>query len=242
MKNKPTQYELNNLNEHDMVVIIQRTFLYQLLRKLFNSNPDFVTVNSYVINGKYIQNKPQQFYAEDCLIVYDYEVICQHEYKQDVYYNLSKYPMAVGKRYKARKLSVSLYNINMEFEDGMIITIPLQPIELCIAKNKQKLQEMNKDKLIEQNLKFMRYKGETFRDIVKERKIRQWTCSYCSICGKPVQFIFHKDVINIINKCECSNTKLDLTEMTYDEFAIWYAGQTDNIIKKRLDKFWFNKE
>lgn len=242
MKNKPTQYEINNLNDKDMVVIIQRSFVYQLLRKLFNTNPDYVTINSYVINGRYYQNKPQQFYAEDCLIVYDYEIMCQHEYNKDVYYTIAKHTMSGGKQYKARKFWVTLYNINIELEDGMIMTIPVQPVELCISKNKQKLQEINKDKLIEQNLKFIKYKGETFRNIVKERKIRQWSCSYCSVCGKPVQFVFHKDVINIINKCECSNTKLDLTEMTYDEFAIWYAGQTDKIIRKQLDKFWFNKE
>ena len=91
-------------------------------------------------------------------------------------------------------------------------------------------------------LKFIRYKGDYFKKYVIDNDIRTWVPQYCMLCGEPITFTFKEDVIEISGSCKCGNLTYSINKMNYDEFAIWYAGQTDNLIKSHYDKFWFKKE
>lgn len=108
-------------------------------------------------------------------------------------------------------------------------------------QNKNKLDEIAKHRLSNQQLKYQQYKGSTFKQKVLDKNITEWNTSYCSMCGKPLVFKFNEDDISVINKCSCGNIKCNYSKLTYDELAIWYTSQVNPVIKSLYKKFWFGE-
>ena len=63
-----------------------------------------------------------------------------------------------------------------------------------------------------------------------------------SVCGEPVIFRFNDDKVVIENRCNCGVLKLNMSELTYDELAVWFTNQINPDIKRIYTDFWFNKE
>ena len=112
----------------------------------------------------------------------------------------------------------------------------------AMRKNAQIIKQIDDQRMIDDLLKFQRYKGDYFKSYVERYNIRGWTAAYCSVCGQPVVFDFTPDKVIITNNCTCGELKLDKPEFTYDELAIWYYNQTSPNVKKVYDEFWFKKE
>ena len=139
-------------------------------------------------------------------------------------------------------MTVNLYNLQLVFPDDTSITIPLDKIKQGIKDTEHLLKEIDRKELIDTQIKFMRYKGDYFQKLVKENNIKQIHVMYCSICGKSLIFKFKKDKIDVINNCNCGNMTIDYKSMNYNEFAIWYASQTEGKFRDVLNKQLFTQK
>lgn len=119
------------------------------------------------------------------------------------------------------------------------ITIPTNLIDSAIKKNEMMFQSIQDDRIVMERLKFAKYKGSTFKKIVKEKNIQQWTPRYCNICGKPVVFSFKDDIITIQNYCTCGCNTVNIDKFNYDDFAVWFSCVVDKNILKYYKEFWF---
>lgn len=237
---QPSQYDIDNMEPGDIVYIIPRSRLYQLYRKLFKKD---------LIKLKVKRTEKEQiciydeYYQEDCILIYAYENMCIQTYKNEVPVAISSSIKCMPKKIVTLKeLQVGLYNVTLVFPDNTTYIFPLEYIEKSIQRNQTILHQFDKQRLIKDALKFQKYDGDYFCKYARIHNIKVWNASYCSICGKPVKMHFKKDVVNIDNKCECGFNKLDIDKMSYNEFANWYSSQTEKVVKERFKEFWFKKE
>ena len=231
----PSQFDCDNMTRGDIIFVRKRSFFYKLKRKLMNDNKIILKVRkNWSDNPEYTY-----YYQEDCTLIFEYEMKCTQKLEHKV-------PCIIcyGERVKPikttvlKKVEVSLYNIQLQFKNGITLMIPLDEINNSIKKNENILKNTEDTRRVEQSVKFLRYKGKYFKDYVKVNNIETWNPQYCSICGKPVKFTFKEDVIIIENYCECGNMSMNLKTMSYDQLAIWYAAQLNNT-KKYYTEFWF---
>ena len=234
---QPSQYQVNNMQQGDIIYVKKQKLLYRIYRKLFLNRPKIKVKKDWENCNEFIT-----YYQEDCTLLYYYEVACVQHYDYEV-------PILVGidegkKTIVAqtlKSLQVGLYNAILNFSNGISITIPVDYFNDANRKNTMLLKQINDKRMVDDLLKFRRYKGNYFRDYVKNNNIKKWKASYCSVCGKPVEFNFKKDIVQIDNKCVCGELQLDRTSFTYDELSIWYYNQTNPNVKKVYDEFWFKK-
>lgn len=229
----PSQYQCDNLSEGDKIYIRSRNKLYRLYRYLFTHKPK--------LKIKISEDKYGYYYQEDCTILSTYELNCTQTMENEVPCMISYTNNPYCKKFMLKKLQVSLYNIQLTLPNNKIITFPLSSVQNCINRNDIVIKNIDNNKLIQDNIKFCKYKGDYFKNYIQQNNITKWTASYCSVCGHTVDFIFKDEDIDIQNNCVCNNMDLNLTHMTYDEFAIWYASQTNTYTKKYFDKFWFKR-
>ncbi len=233
---QPSQYQVNNMEQGDIIYIKKRKPLYKLYRKLFLNKPK-IKVKKFWNSTEY-----DIVYQEDCTLLYYYEVVCIQEF--------SNIPVIIGKeegsksicKANLKKLQVGLYNIMLVFSNGLTLSLPTDYISRGIKQNQNKLKIIDNSRVVSELLKFQRHKGDYFKRYAEEHSIDKWESAYCSVCGKPVIFNFKCDNIIVDNQCNCGELKLDKKEFTYDEFSVWYYCQTSKIVRKRYDEFWFGKE
>lgn len=214
-----------------------RNLFYKLIRKLF--------LNKSTIKVRADWKEPVRYntyYQEDCMLMFEYEIKCIQTFEKEVAcaVSLEDSKFNIG-LFVLKKLVVSLYNIQLIFNNGLTFTIPISFIETGIRRNEIVLNSISNAQLVEDSLKFHKYKGEYFKRYVKDNNITSWVPVYCSLCSKPLEFNFHEDKIIINNKCDCGLNKFNMNEMSYNEFALWYANQVTPIVKKRYNEFWFKK-
>lgn len=236
---QPSQYQIDNMQPGDIVYVRKPKLLYRLYRKLFMNSPK-IKVKKFLNDTC---DEYNVYYQEDCTLLYNYEVSCVQKYDNEV-------PVAIGLKEGSKivttqtlkSLQVGLYNALLVFQNGLSITIPVDYLNNAMRKNAQTIKQLDDQRMIDDLLKFQRYKGNYFKSYVEKYNIKSWTAAYCSVCGQPVTFDFTPDKVIINNNCTCGELKLDKPEFTYDELAIWYYNQTSPSVKKVYDEFWFKKE
>lgn len=235
---QPNQYQCNQMEKGDIIFVKHRSFIYKLIRELLYSNKPKLTVRKD-------WNEPPSYvtyYQEDCVLMYSYELQCIQSIKNDIigvlgYGKQNK----IVSSFKIKRVDVSLYNIQLVFKSGFVLTIPLDKITNAMKQNELNLKLIEDNRKIQTNLKYIRYKGSYFKNYVEQNNIKHWKAQYCTVCGKPITFRFKKDEILINNGCTCGNLSLNIQKMTYDEFAIWYASQVNSVIEKHYREFWFKE-
>lgn len=235
---QPSQYQCDNMQFGDVVYVKQRNFLYRLYRSLFGKNK-----NRILVRTDWVKPKPDynEYYQEDCTLIYNYELKCVQTLKSQVPYIVGYGSIGNVSTGVLQSVDVGLYNIILQFKKFRI-TIPTDMIDNAIKKNELLLKTIEDSRLIMERLKFEKYKGSTFQKIVQQRNITQWIPCYCTVCGKPIIFIFDKDYVSLQNNCECGNITLNKQKFSYDEFAVWFSGQTDKNLMKKYKQFWFDSE
>lgn len=234
---KPSQYDCDNMKPGDIIYVVKRSSIYKFIRKHFFK--DKLKLN---VKLSWNDNSRKQEYQEDCILMYDYELACIQ--------NISKVPCNIstsqnGKPFYSNYLKstvVSLYNIQLIFNNNLTITIPLSFIQNAIKQNEYKFKQLDNNRLIQESLKFSKYDGKYFKQLVKDNDINALNINYCQICGEPIRFNFTEDDILVKNLCKCGNITTNKTKMTYDEMAVWYYTLVDPIYKKYIDSIIFNKE
>lgn len=187
-------------NHGDLIIVKNRNFLYKLIREWFYNKPKIKVRTTWVASN--IQYKT--YYQEDCTLLFEYELTSMQLLNNEVPYNI-KFGEKTLRGYNSlfKKVKIGLYNIQLVFKNNIVITIPITPIQNAIKSNEFNLKKIDNKRIIEESLKNRKYKGEYFRNQVKERNIESWTSNYCGLCGKPVYFKFYEDEIHIENTCNC---------------------------------------
>jgi len=139
---------------------------------------------------------------------------------------------------KLPKVTVTLYSINITFKNGNILSIPINKIQNSINKNTLIFNTIDKQQIIKDEIKYIRYKGDWYKNAVSQYNIKSWTPSYCYLCGKPLVYTFTNNGIDVINKCDCGFNKVEQSTITYDELALWCDSQTNKSIINQYNKFW----
>lgn len=231
--NKPSQYDCDNMKSNDTIYINTPSLLYRVIRRLFLDKK----LNKLKIFNRQTQ-KQEVVYQEDCTLVYGFELACI-ENEKDVPTVISTLNGKVLLR-PAVQLKIGLYNSQL-ISKHFIISIPTAILDTLISKNNRHLAQIKDAQVVEEAIKFRRYKGDYFRKYVQDNNIKSWVPSYCSICGKPVRFKFNAKGIGIDNKCTCGQMNLNQNTMTYDEFSLWMYNQTNPIFKDICKQFWFKE-
>ena len=235
----PSQYECDQIKDGDVIFVRQRSRLYKFIRDKYLK--DKVKLKIKDVSGETQEYK--SYYQEDCTLYYAWDLACIKTYKDCVPVLLSRNP---GKfPYKTAildSLNIGLLNVQLIFKSGKTLTIPVNWFDQGIKYNENIMKNIKDDRMVKSLIKFSPIKGNTFINIIKEENIEKWVPSYCTLCGKPVIFNFTEDKVVIDNKCSCGFNKLNMLELTYDEFALWYLSQTNEYIKDKYKKFWFERK
>lgn len=236
----PSQYDCNNMEPGDVIYVSKQPLWYRLYRHYFLQNKIKIKVKEYDTKG---HETYKIYYQEDCTLIYDYERKCTFSYEKSVPVEIMSSP---GKTIKNKitldNMITNLDTFVFRVTDNLAFKIPTSCIRLALNKLDTAYKQVDTDKVMKEQLKYIKHKGNEFLDIYKDKELKEWNVSYCSVCGNPIIFKFTDDGVIVINKCNCGNTILDLKFLTWDEFAIWYASQTNVSVKKLYERFWFGED
>ena len=223
----------------DVIYVRKVGWLYSLLRKYFMQDKLKIRVRRN-------WQEPiiyDEYYQEDCTLIYRYEVACVQK--------LNDVPICISKNINSSKyrnlivplIQVSLYNVQIVLDKTHTLTIPTSYFSKALEDNSNTLKLIEDRRKFEDAVKFQKYKGSYFKKQVDNLGIKSWKPVYCSICGKPVEFEFLEDKVVIHNNCECKTMNFPLTEISYDEFSLWYTNQV--VAHKSVEEYyknvWFKK-
>lgn len=238
---QPSQYDCDNMENGDVVFVRKVNPIYKYIRKWFMKDKLKIRVRKDLstLDASY-----EEFYQEDCILIYAYEVACVQKYT-NVPCNISR-----GINTKALKtiqlelLQIGLYNVQIVIDKHTTLTLPTHFFRQAVEKNTATLNAFNDNRKIKEAIKFQKYKGDYFKQYVVDNGIDLWNAVYCSVCGEPVEFKFTEDCIHIINHCKCKALKFPLTSISYDEFSLWYTNQvvTHPEVAKYYGEYWFKRE
>lgn len=240
MIQQPSQYDCDNMEMGDVVFVRQVGPLYKLIRKYFMKNLNKIRVR----DGWEEPVKYNEYYQEDCTLLYAYEVACVQKFPNEVpCMHSRKIGSPATKTTLLPMVQVGLYNLQIEVDNTHAITIPTSYIHKAFEENQRILKSFDDNRKIQDAIRFQKFKGDYFKTYAIKHDIKEWTPVYCSVCGKPVIFKFNSDSINIENNCECKSLNFPLSKISYDEFALWYSNQiiTPSIIN-RYNSFWFRRD
>ena len=234
----PSQYNCDNMRSGDVIIVNKPSLVYRLYRKLFLKNKVKIRFKT-----KWTTN-PQEVeeYQEDCILVEELDMLCNQVYNNEVPYSINYkdiFPQKTNGILKS--LKIGSVNMQLVFPNNFSITIPLDKVKQGIQTNNNVISQYTLQLSVEDQLKFMKYKGDYFKTSTLSQNIKEWNASYCTICGKPICFVFNEEGVTIVNKCDCGNIKVNLNSLTWDELAVWYYSQVDKRVKQRCDELWFKK-
>lgn len=228
---RPSQYECDNANKGDMVVIKPRPFLYKWYRKNFQK--DKVILN---IRKSWDSDERIKAYQEDCTLLFNWEILSRCEFNNEVPYNIGINNKYFKKRMTLKSLQFGCENICIILDSGLSILIPTENFKRGIQKVDSTIKNIDINRQVQESLKFSRYKGDFFKKQQQKLDIKEWNISYCSVCGNPVKIKFDKESPYVENTCSCGNMFIENESITWDMVAYWYNSQ---VIKPAINK---NKE
>lgn len=241
-KIQPSQYDCDNMQLGDVVVVRHVSWLRKLYRHLVNPDLPKIRVRKSwkpSDDGEYIT-----YYQEDCTLLYGFELRCVQKFTnvpcatEDMFLNIK-----FIKQTELDVLEVGLYNVAIKI-NGQVLSIPTHYFQNALEKNQLELKRVEDDRKFVEAVKFLRYKGDYFKNYSKEHNITEWIGEYCINCGKPIIFTFTDDKVLLDSYCECGCGEPTIRELSYNEFAIWYSKQTSDFpeLAKYYGKTWFDKE
>lgn len=224
----PTQYDYDKLTSKDFIYIINRkSFLYTFIRKYFM--PNKLKIKIFNKEGKRIE-----VYSEDCIIV-PAEDVAKYAEQQNVI--ITSVQDNKIKTQLSDKVYITSTNLCFNLND-VRYEIPIQVVLQLISKQTQSYNIFEQSELIDESKKYNKYQPNYFKRKIKEKNIKEWTYSYCSICGSPTKMIFEEDKILLKTDCTCGNVILDHDMITYQHLSDWYNSRTNRIIVEQYKKFW----
>lgn len=238
-KVNPSQYDCNNMKPGDSIYVSRKPLWYRIVRHLFLKDKVKLNIKEYITDEC---KTYKTHYQEDCILIYDYEKKCTFSYENSIPVTLiNSKGKIIRDKQTLDNMIVSLDTIAFKISKDLTIRIPSVNIKSAIEKVQQTFKQIDNSRLVEEQIRYLKYKGKDFKQIYIDKGITSWNVSYCSVCGNPIEYKFNDDGVIIKNKCNCGNTVLNLKFLTWNEFAVWYASQTTPSVKKLYQKFWFGE-
>ena len=240
MIKQPSQFECDKMEKGDVVYVQKVGTLYNWYRKLFKKNAPKIKVRRN-------WEEPivyDEYYQEDCILIYAYEVACEKIYNKEVICEYTHHSKLFNRKevIALPKLQIGLYNMTVTLPNLDSLTIPISVVSNAINTNSRTLKAFDDNRKVQEAIKFEKYKGSYFKKYVEDNNIDSWVFLHCAYCGKPSRFIFKDDCVMVENDCDCDNLHINFNKLSYDEFALWYASNVNlpKVIKK-YNEFWFKK-
>ena len=137
-----------------------------------------------------------------------------------------------------KKITITLYNVNLTFRNNNVISIPISLIQKGIKENNQILDTLEKQNIISDECKRLNIQSNYFKNYVTNNSIKHWKPIFCQCCGRPVVFKFESNGVVVKNTCKCGYIH-DMSEyISYEELALWINSQSDKNIRQAYYKFW----
>lgn len=83
---QPEQYEVNKMEKGDIVYVVKQPLWYKFIRKYLLKNKEQITVRTDWQNKT---NNYKTYYKEDCILIYEYELLCKATYNNCINYFIS---------------------------------------------------------------------------------------------------------------------------------------------------------
>lgn len=229
----PSQYDCDNMEQGDMIVVKYRNPIYKWYRDKFQT--DKIKIH---VRVNWDTDEKVERYQEDCTLLFSWEILGKCDMKDTVPYFTGYNNKLIKIPKKLQNLQFGTENTQLTLKSGINILLPTQYIREGITKLDSITSAVDEQRQIKQALKFARYNGEFFKKKVQELDIKIWDISYCNVCGKSISIDFSNEEPHIYNRCECGNTKLQEEDINYDMVAYWYNRQVVDVIRNRYKEFW----
>lgn len=229
----PSQYDCDNSQKGDLILVKPRPLWYKWYRKNFQKDKIILKVRKDWNSEDHID-----VYQEDCTLIFNWEIQSRCDFKDEVPYYVgidNKY-LKHGKYLS--NLQFGSENISIVLKSGLSVLIPTSYIRDGIRKLDEVKKSFDDNRQIQEALKFAKYKGDFFEKRCKELNLKEWSISYCNVCGKPINIKFDKDVPYVENECDCGNMKVEDEDITWDTVAYWYNRQILKPCINKYKEFW----
>lgn len=230
---KPSQYECDNMQNGDIVMVQRRPFLYKWFRDTFQKDKIKIKIRPVLTSDDRIE-----VYQEDCTLVFSWEINGKSEYNDEVPYYIGYNGRFSKKINKLPTLQVGSENTYIMLQNKLSILIPTTYLRDAINKMDNVRNNIDVERQMQQAIKFSRYKGDFFKKRCKELNLSEWVLTYCSICGNSVKIKFDNDKLHIVNTCDCGNTQILEEDITWDTVAYLFNSQVQPLIAKKYKEFW----
>lgn len=233
----PSQYDCDNMEPGDIVYVCERSWLYNLIRKLFYKDKLKLKIKLDLNKDEY-----KVYYQEDCTILSEYDLKCVQTYENEVPFAISTSPSKHSIYFNTLKtFKMGLLNTQLIFNNDITITIPTNIFENAIKSNEHIIRNIDTTRMVRDNLRFATIKSDTLRTQITKKHLRKYKAAFCPVCGKPLVFTFKKDKVDIKNTCECGDLSVSRSTMSYDELALWYNSATSRSEQQRNKEYWFGE-
>lgn len=229
----PSQYDCDNAQKGDLVVVKRRPMIYRWYRKNFLK--DKVKIK---IRLRWDSEERIEVYQEDCALIFKWEIQGKSEFKNEVPYHLgynSKYFKSVK---KLQTLQIGSENISIVLNNGLSLLIPTSYMRNGLNKLDTAMRDIDEERQVQQAIKFAKYKGEFFKKRCKELNLDGWTISYCNVCGNPVRIEFNKEEPYVNNTCDCGNVVVKNEDIDWDTVAYIFNSQVQPHYASKYKEFW----
>ena len=235
-KINPNQYDCDSMEQGDMIWVRPRSFLYKIYRNLFKKN-----LLKIKVKESFDSNIIKEFYQEDCILMYAWDLLCIQSLKNTVPYTISNDAKFVKYTTKViPEVIVGLSSIQFKFK-RLTFTIPLYYIDNAIKSNNFKLKTIKDTRMIRTLSEDLKYKADYYKNKVVKDNIKEWITGYCNICGEPLKLVFNENDIDVISLCNCGQNKTLINKMSYDELATYIGCELNECAQKVFWNFWFKE-
>lgn len=229
----PSQYDCDNAQKGDLIIIKPRLAIYKWYRARFQKYKTKLKVRKDWNSDERIEA-----YQEDCTLIFSWEIQGRSEYNDEIpyYTGLNNKYFQYGKKLKL--LQFGSENVSIVLKGGFSILIPTTAFRTGLDRLDNARKYIDENRQIQEALKFARYKGDFFKRKCEELDLKEWTITYCNVCGEPVKIKFDKEEPYVENTCKCGNMLVKNETINWDTVAYWYNRQIQKPYVDAYKEFW----
>lgn len=229
----PSQYDCDNSQKGDLIVIRNRPLIYKWYRDRFQKYKTKLRVRKDWISEDRIE-----VYQEDCTLIFSWEIQGKSIYENEIPYYIGYKGRYIPYGKKLKTLQFGSENVSIILKGGISILIPTSSIRNGLNKLDNTRKYIDEDRQIQEALRFARYKGDFFKKRCAELGLKEWVITYCNVCGNSVTVKFDKEEPYINNTCNCGNLIIKDEQITWDSVAYLFNSQIQPQIVNKYKEFW----
>lgn len=229
----PSQYECDNTQRGDLIIVRPRHALYKWYRSRFQK--DKIKLK---IRKNWDTDEKIEVYQEDCTLIFSWEVLGKSEYLNEIPYFIGFNNRYIQKGNMLQRMQFGSENVSIVLKNGFSILIPTSSFREGLEKLDNARRGIDENRQVQEALRFARYKGDFFKNRCNELNLSEWSITYCNVCGNPIKIKFDKEEPYVVNTCKCGNMQVASEPITWDVVAFWFNRQTQKPVIDRYKEFW----